>query len=138
MGNISEAICLAALVEAGEKVLIPFGCAERYDLAVDRDGHLVRIQVKTGRIKDSVVRFPTYSLNGFTRVKSAYHGEIDYFMIYCPDNRTIYWVSVDDCGPHSGNLRLEPALNNQVSGVKMASEYEYQGELAPTGRAGKS
>src|SRR5947207_473641 len=50
-GKTSEAVILAALVRLGKSVLIPWG-EERYDLALDEGGRLVRIQSKTGHIRD--------------------------------------------------------------------------------------
>jgi hypothetical protein len=44
-GKTSEAVILAALVKLGKSVLIPWG-EERYDLGLDEDSRLVRIQCK--------------------------------------------------------------------------------------------
>ena len=50
-GKRSEATILAKLLEAGSSVLIPWG-EERYDVALDVGGRLVRIQCKTGALRD--------------------------------------------------------------------------------------
>src|SRR5438477_7141632 len=47
-GKTSEAVILAVLASLGKHVLIPWG-EERYDLALDEAGRLVRIQCKKGR-----------------------------------------------------------------------------------------
>ena len=48
-GKTSEAVILAALVRLGKSVLIPWE-EERYDLALDEGGRLLRIQCKTGHV----------------------------------------------------------------------------------------
>ncbi len=47
-GNSSEAIVLAAYIQAGFLVSIPFGGGSAYDLVVDTGTRLIRVQVKTG------------------------------------------------------------------------------------------
>src|SRR4051794_10328333 len=49
-GKTTEAVILAALVRLGQQVLIPWA-EERYDLALDDGGRLVRIQRTTGRLR---------------------------------------------------------------------------------------
>src|ERR1051326_6810435 len=55
-GKTSEAVILATLAQLGKSILIPWG-EERYDLALDEGGELVRIQCKTGHIRDGCVCF---------------------------------------------------------------------------------
>jgi hypothetical protein len=52
------------LVRAGYLVSIPFGEDHRYDLVVEKDGILSRVQVKTGRLRNGVVMFNCYSSHG--------------------------------------------------------------------------
>jgi hypothetical protein len=47
LGNISEGIVLSAYINAGFAVSIPFGGGVSYDLIVDTDSHLYKVQVKT-------------------------------------------------------------------------------------------
>jgi PD-(D/E)XK endonuclease len=48
-GEITETIVLAELVQLGYECLLPWGHEHRYDIAIDDDGKLVRIQCKTSR-----------------------------------------------------------------------------------------
>jgi hypothetical protein len=105
VGEITEAMALAILLREGETVLVPHGDNQRYDLALDRDGMLVRVQVKTGRLVAGSVRFPTCSLTGGRR---DYRGEIELFADYCPDNDQLYLVPVEDLGISRASLRVEP------------------------------
>jgi hypothetical protein len=48
-GEITESIVLARLVQWGYECLLPWGHDHRYDIAIDDNGKLVRIQCKTAR-----------------------------------------------------------------------------------------
>ena len=45
-GNIGEAIMLAEFIKRGIQVSIPFGDNARYDLIIDLNGKLYKVQVK--------------------------------------------------------------------------------------------
>ena len=62
IGNISEAKVLAKFVENGWVVLIPFGNAEPYDLVIDRGLGFEKVQVKTGRLREGVIKFNSHSV----------------------------------------------------------------------------
>lgn len=106
IGEISEAMVLAKMVQTGVPVLIPFGNNQRYDFVLDENGTFVRAQVKTGRLRNGCVRFSSCSTNGFTGAKTAYHGEADVFLVYCPDTGNVYRVPVAECGAREGALRV--------------------------------
>lgn len=100
---------LARLVQAGERVLIPFGENVRYDLVIDQDGSFIRVQCKTGRLKDGAVRFPTCSSTyhhpanrGISNCHQGYTGQADVFGVYCPDTGGTYIVPVEDCPERQG------------------------------------
>lgn len=118
VGDISEAFVLAALLKSGKKVCIPFGEGHRYDLVVDEGEGFVRVQVKTGRIRDGAVRFNTSSwqYGGYVR---DYVGGADLFGVYCPENGLVYLVPVGE----ACYLRLTEPQNNQKMHVKYASDY---------------
>lgn len=61
VGNKTEGVILGALVRLGYRVLIPFGGGHPYDLAVDHDGTIERVECKTGRLRDGVVIFNAYA-----------------------------------------------------------------------------
>jgi hypothetical protein len=103
----------------------PFGDNQRYDLVVDEEGVFKRIQCKTGRLKDGAISFNTcsssYHRNG---QKHSYHGQIDYFGVYCPESRKCYLVPVEDVGTRQAKLRVEPAANSQEKNIHWAEDYE--------------
>jgi hypothetical protein len=124
-GEITEAVILAELMKRGKVVLLPFGNNQRYDLLIDDGGTFTRVQCKTGRLINHCVRFYTRSVNGFTGKKRGYRGEIDLFMVYCPDNQKIYAINVNDAPESEMYLRIHPSRNGQRVGVFFASDYEY-------------
>jgi hypothetical protein len=116
---------MAALLQVYESVLIPFGNGRRYDLVVDDDGKFLRVQCKTGHIRSGAILFNSSSMHahrGGTR--RDYRGQAELFGVYCPQNRKVYLVPVEDVGERMGSLRLEPAKNNQQAGVRWADKYE--------------
>jgi PD-(D/E)XK endonuclease len=124
-GKTSEAVILAALVRLGKSVLIPWG-EERYDLALDDGGTLVRIQCKTGHIRDGCVCFKT-SITDARRPlgDGGYAGQIDAFAVYCPQIERVYLVPIQAVKTTIGaRLRLEPARNGQTWNVRWARDYE--------------
>jgi hypothetical protein len=50
LGMISQTAILYALARNGEEVLIPWADYLRYDIAIFKNGGLIRIQVKTARL----------------------------------------------------------------------------------------
>ncbi len=121
IGEQSEAIIMAKLLEVGYSVLMPFGDNRRYDLVIeDADEHFWRIQCKTGWLENDgdYIEFATASTYYHTRAgrmdhgRRDYRGQIDYFAVYCPETRKVYLVSIDHVGNTSAMLRLEPTKNN--------------------------
>jgi hypothetical protein len=126
-----ESIVLARLVQLGYECLLPWGHDHRYDIAIDDNGKLVRIQCKTARYveKWGCLEFNTaitYArVGGKPHVRKGYQGEADYFGVYSPDMGKIYLVPVGDVPMCSkAVLRLHPTKNNQAKGVRWAKDYE--------------
>jgi hypothetical protein len=114
---------LAALVQAGYRPLLPFGGGHPYDIALDFDGKLIRIQCKTGRLlKEGVVFFPTAMWCRNMSYRS-YRGDIDSFGVYCPSTGEVYLVPIEDVPGRAAYLRIEPTKNGQAKGVRWAKDY---------------
>jgi hypothetical protein len=133
IGEQSEAIIMAKLLEVGYSVLMPFGDNRRYDLVIeDADGQFWRVQCKTGWLENDgdYIEFATASTYYHTRAgrmdhgRRDYRGQIDYFAVYCPETRKVYLVPIDQVGNTSAMLRLEPTKNNQKKNVRWAKDYE--------------
>lgn len=125
-GELSQAKVMATLLEKGKVILLPFGDNQRYDLVIDEGGTLVRVQVKTGRVKASgdTIVFNTCS-NHPGPGRRPYKGEADMFGIYCPETATVYMVPVADCGATEAHLRIAaPRSLVNRSTIRWAKDYE--------------
>jgi hypothetical protein len=126
VGQRSEAAIWGRLVRYGYAVLLPCGVNQRYDLVIDDSKGFVRVQCKTGRLKDGVIEFRTCSTRSNTRSAMArdYVGEIDLFAVYCPENDGVYLVPSEEAPRRAMRLRVEKTRNRQSKCVRWAREYE--------------
>lgn len=122
-GTKCEAAVLAALVRTEAVVLVPFGVA-RYDLAFDDGNGIKTVQCKSGRMKNGSVRWNAHSVDRSTHVKTHYRDQVDFFGVWVPETSKTYLVPVTDVPTSEGCLRVDPARNGQVSGVRWANQYE--------------
>ena len=122
-GNLSEAKILAAFVAAGYLVSVPFGSGHKYDFVVDGSSRLFRVQCKTGRVKNGVLIFNTYSQSGNGTIKMSYRGLADLFAVLNPEDDKVYLIPVDEVGVTDVSLRFAPTLNKQAHGVRWAEFY---------------
>jgi len=132
VGTRSEGAVIRELSRRGYSVSVPVGSNQRYDLIVDV-GELLRVQCKTGRLRDGAIRFSTRStrVNTHGSFRRRYVGEVEFFAIYCPDTDGVYFVPIEEAGGSEGCLRVEPPRNRQERGIRWASRYE----LPPVGPA---
>jgi hypothetical protein len=131
LGSLTQAKVATALIEAGKIVLLPWMQVARYDLIIDDDGVLSRVQCKTGQLSNGAIYFRPHSLRaakketGWVRVISDYRGAIDFFGVYCPDNQKVYLIPIKDVTTTGGcYLRLDPPKNNQRKRIRWAKDYE--------------
>src|SRR5438128_12696179 len=88
-GKTSEAVILAALARLGKHVLIPWG-EERYDLALDEGGRLVRIQCKTGVLRKACIVFQTCFPDALRPLaEGRYVAQLD--------TLGVYWLELNMC-----------------------------------------
>lgn len=114
---------LAALMKTDRTVLIPFGDGHKYDLAVDDNGRLVRIQCKAGRLINGCILFNTVTSR---RDGSAvnYYDEADAFGVYCPGTNSVYLVPIKDVAGSEGRLRVAETKKKQAHDVRWADPYK--------------
>jgi hypothetical protein len=126
VGQRTEAIVLAELVKRGHRVLLPFGVNHRYDLVLDTAEGFVRVQCKTGRLRNGRIVFSTESVRSNMRGshRRGYQGEVDLFLVYGPQTEQVYALSVDELTSSDCSLRVEPTANGQAKGVRWAADYE--------------
>lgn len=123
-GDITEIECMLALKKRGFIVSMPYGEDTPYDLIVDVNGSLFRIQCKTSRVDSEGTFVINCRSNSRTIQDKGYKGSIDYFMTIF--NGKAYLIPVEECGSTTKTLRLEKPSNNQSSFVCYAKNYELE------------
>jgi PD-(D/E)XK endonuclease len=140
IGDRSVLAIMLALNEAGYGLLVPFGENTRYDLVIDDGARLLRVQCKTGRLREGAVTFnmcSTYAHHPNPRVvRRDYQGEVDYFGVFCVENRRTYLVPIAELPlRREGRLRVDPPRNNQRRRIRLASDFEIHQHGAKLGAA---
>ena len=133
VGNVSELVVMSTLAAAGFHVALPLGDSRRYDLIIDKDGVLSRVQVKTGRFRNGAVVWhccSSHTHRGGTSARS-YVGEVDFFGVYCSELNAVYLIPIGNTSRLHGSIRLHPTRNNQQKGIRLASPYLVCSDAAP-------
>jgi PD-(D/E)XK nuclease superfamily protein len=129
IGDRTTLAVMLVLRELGFGVLVPLGENTRYDLVIDDGESLRKVQCKTGRLRGGAVIWSLCSNYGHHPnpgpVRRAYHGEVDFFAVYCPETTGVYLLPIEDLPMRSrGYLRVDPPRNNQRKRIRPASQYE--------------
>lgn len=113
------------LVKRGFDVATPFSDNCKYDLVLDRDGELERVQIKTGRYREGTVVFNAYSWQAECETQhQTYEGDVDSFMVYCHETDQIYYLKMDEITTNNSmRLRVEEA-ERDLSSINWAEEHE--------------
>lgn len=126
VGDVNELKCILAFEERGYYTSIPFSGSCRYDVVVDINGKLIRIQCKSSHYykqdKGSIEFNATRSITNTQKtVRYQYtKKEIDYF--YTHFNNYDFLVPVEEAS--TGKiLRLKPPKNNQWEQINIAADY---------------
>lgn len=57
--------------------------------------------------------------------RQNYHGQVDAFGVFCPENQKVYIIPIGDLLlVREAKLRLTPPKNSQVKGIRWAAKYE--------------
>jgi hypothetical protein len=124
VGDLSELMVAAALAHPGYTVSLP-GENARYDLVIDKDGVLSRVQVKTGRLRSGSIQWNCCSTHTHRNGPATrpYIDEIDFFGVYCPQLDSTYLIPIAVTSRTCSSLRVATAKNSQVKRVRWAEEY---------------
>ncbi len=129
LGNLTELQCITYLYGLGYSVSIPFGNADKYDLILDINNTLYKIQVKhSSEYCDDLgeveyIKFKctwqSHNTQGYNRTK--YKGnEIDFFATFYKDK--CYLIPQNECS-NEKILRIKAPKNNQRKGVSFLENY---------------
>jgi hypothetical protein len=134
-GNVAELAIAKEAARLGIDVLKPLTEHGRYDLALDIQATIVRIQCKWGHHDGDVIRVRiSSSYHSPTRgyVKATYDAkEIDAVAVYCESLDRCYLLPISQlAGKSMINLRVGPAQNGQRAALNWASKFEFHGAVA--------
>lgn len=125
IGDLSELRVALALVDAGYAVSKPLGENCRYDLIADDGDRLHRVQVKTGRLRNGVIRFNCSSSHAHRGGKMRpYFGQVEYLAVYCPDTLKVYLLPEQELTASVAHLRVSPTGNSMAKRIRWAAKYE--------------
>ena len=124
-GMISEVAIIKKFLEYGWNVSLPYGENQRYDMIVDIDDSLHRVQCKTATLKEGVLVFSCCNATtNEQRPHGNYKGQIEFFAVYSPDLDKCYLVPIDEVGITQANLRIAEAKSKQQKKIRWAKDYE--------------
>lgn len=137
-GDFAELKVACDLRRRGYLVLIPFGEEAPYDIVIDRDGKLERVQVKyRDRGGRSAIEVPCYSqtiIGGKAVSKTPYTAEtIDWLALYDVETDRCFYIPAAELGAGRTHitLRFSPPANGQVKKIRFAERYVDLNEADP-------
>lgn len=129
LGNLTELQCMTYLYSLGYSISVPFGNADKYDLILDINDKLYKIQIKhSSEYFDSngeleYIKFKctwqSHNTQGYVRTKYQ-ENEIDFFATFY--NGRCYLVPVGECSAEK-ILRIKLPKNNQRKGISFLEDY---------------
>jgi hypothetical protein len=124
LGDIAEAAVMADVLRRGYRVLLPYGEDWPFDLVVVKNGEFHRVQVKHGRSSNGVLIAKCTSTNNWVTLKYT-KDVIDVLAIWDSTTGRCFYIPAEELGAGRAmmNLRLDPARNNQVRGIRWAERY---------------
>jgi hypothetical protein len=128
-GAAAEAAIAAAAIRMGLVVLRPLCEGGRYDLVIDLEPDLLRVQCKWANRRDGVlsINLRTNRLTPAGYVGTTYTAaEVDAIGAYSAELKSCFLIPITEVSEgRRVHLRLEPARNNQARRIRWAHEYEF-------------
>jgi PD-(D/E)XK endonuclease len=132
-GAAAEAALTAAAIQLGLFVLRPACEGGRYDLLIDLDAEVIRVQCKWAkRAKGALaIRLNTSRCTPRGYVRTTYTArEVDAIGACSPELRRCLLIPIAHVeGMRGVHLRLDPALNKQASGIRWARDYDFAASI---------
>ena len=129
-GAVAEAGITSMVIQLGLTVLRPLCEGRRYDLVVDLEPDLLRVQCKLARSLPGVLSVHLQTCRHTPRgyVRTSYSAaEVDAIAAYSPQLHRGFLIPISEVsGRRNIHLRLDPTKNNQAEGIKWARDYELE------------
>lgn len=128
-GDISEARALFEFQRLGIPVSIPWGDNLRYDMVIEVNNRLYKVQTKTANeIKNGAIKCYTRSSKNHTTNKKydIYENDTDYFVFYNQEMDKLALVPIEEIGKQKSiSLRICKPANNQGN-VRYFDDYSFE------------
>ena len=122
-GNLGVIKAIQLFNQEGYLVSLPFGDIGDYDLIVDIQGKLLKIQCKASETNNGeIVVFNTAVTSMFTRKKYT-KNEVDYLFLYDILADKSFLVEPD--GKTEITIRYSLPKNKQKNGIRLAEDYNF-------------
>ena len=132
-GAIAESAIAHEAVKLGVGVYRPLVEGGRYDLILEANAALLRVQCKWATLSRRAVVVRCYSSRrGPDRmiVRTYTSAETDVIAAYCLDTGSCYMLTPKQfTGRRNVYLRVSPSLNNQQAGINWASDFAFAARL---------
>lgn len=127
-GDIAELAIAFEAVKLGYSVSFPYGHNNRYDLIVDRNEKLERVQVKYVNSDGITIKISCRSVNkeNGKLVKHKYtKNDIEWLAVFDSFDNTCYFIPSEELndGMDTVILRIEKPKNNQKKLIRWAKDY---------------
>lgn len=135
-GLCTELHCLQDMTDLGYQCLLPFGDSCKYDIAVDINGKIIRIQCKHARWSTDTAQeqvafeIPTCCVTTNTKKTTRYkysEKEIDYFYTWFEGQG--YLVSIQEAIGVTFRWRYEYPKSGQKQGIHIANNYKVEEKI---------
>ena len=129
LGNLTELQCITYLYGLGCAISIPFGNSDKYDLIMDVNGKLYKVQCKhsaeycdnSGNVEYIKIHTHWKSHNSQGSSKKKYTtDDTDFFATFYQGN--CYLIPTSECS-FEKRLRLKLPKNGQAIGINYLSDY---------------
>lgn len=123
-GDLGQVKVMGDLLSKGYKVAIPLGEDWRYDLIVDRNNKLLRIQCKYVESTNGVIKVRCETHDGHSYYKYKQE-DLDYLAVYDKISDRCYYISCTYLGSGRGSisLRIKATKNGQKKKIIKAEEF---------------
>lgn len=112
-GGVSHSLCLAYFCSKGHVVSQPLFDNARYDLVVDMDGCLKRVQCKTAKIHQNNTSKVKYARLRLSHGSQKSYDITDFDFLWVVTDDAAYLIPVDQL----------PNKNNEISGIVLSPTY---------------
>jgi len=121
-GSVGELLVAADLLRIGWNISFPYGENTKYDLIIEKEGNIKRIQVKSVFPRKGVLHINCRSSNNWS-INKYLSTDFEFIAAVDLESHKIYYIPSNKIRNRLINLRLVQTSNNQKKKINLASDY---------------